>query len=139
VHERDHNTSWVVDLTRWPFVSIRPPSSGPEEDGELTQFYQALEHLFSRRRPYAVLYDVRGLFISASRRDRMTEWTSRNDSSIRTHMIALAVVVSSETERAQVMAGFWSLKQSYHARIFESPAEAEHWLLAEFARGEGAN
>lgn len=69
----------------------------------------------------------------------MTEWTSRNDSSIRTHMIALAVVVSSETERTQVMAGFWSLKHSYHARIFESPEDAERWLLTEFARGEGAN
>lgn len=139
MHESEHNTSWVVDLARWPLVFIRPPSSGPDEDGELARFYQALEHLFSRRRPYAVLYDVRGVFISASRRERMSEWTSRNDSSIRTHMIALAVVVSSETERTQVMAGFWSLKQSYHARIFESPEEAEQWLLAEFARGEGAN
>jgi hypothetical protein len=139
VHESDHNTSWVVDLARWPLVSIRPPSSGSDEDGELARFYQALEHLVSRRRPYTVLYDVRGVFISASRRDRMTEWTNSNDSSIRTHMIALAVVVSSETERSQVMAGFWSLKQSYHARIFESPEEAEHWLLGEFARGEGAN
>jgi hypothetical protein len=139
VQESDQNTSWVVDLERWPLVSIRPPSSGPDEDGELAQFYQALEQLFLRRRPYAVLYDVRGVFISASRRERMTEWTNRNDSSIRMHMIALAVVVSSETERTQVMAGFWSLRQSYHARIFESPVEAEHWLLAEFARGEGAN
>ena len=139
MHDRDHNTSWIVDLERWPLVIIRPPSSGPDEEGELARFYQALEQLLSRRRPYAVLYDVRGVFLSAPRRGRMTEWTNKNDSSIRTHMIALAVVVSSETERSQVMAAFWSFRQSYHARIFEHPEEAEQWLLSEFARGEGAN
>ena len=134
-----NNTSWQVDLVRWPLVFIRPPSSGPEGDSELNKFYQSLEQVFARRRPHVVLYDVRGVSISAGRRDRMTEWTNRNDSVIRTHMIALAVVVSSEYERAQVTAGFWSLKQSYHARIFDGLTEAEHWLLAEFARGEGAN
>jgi hypothetical protein len=110
-----------------------------DEDVELDAFYQSLEQLFARRRPYLVLYDVRGASISVSRRERMSEWTNRNDSSIRTHMIALAVLVSSEVERAHVTAGFWSLRQSYHARIFESLEEAERWLLAELARGEGAN
>ena len=128
-----------MDLERWPLVLIRPPSSGPNDDGELARFYQAIEQLFSRRRPFAALYDVRGVFISASRCERIAEWTSRNDSSIRANMIALAVVVSSERERSQVMAGFWSFRQSYHTRIFESLEEAEQWLLAEFARGEGAN
>ena len=134
-----NNTSWVVDLERWPLVFIRPPSSGPLTSGEVNRYYQSLEQVFARRRPYVVLYDVRGVFFSRSRRERMTEWTNRNDSLIRSHMIALAVVVSSELERAQVTAGFWRLRQSYHARIFEGLSEAERWLLAEFARGEGAN
>jgi hypothetical protein len=146
VPENDHNTTWVVDLVRWPLVFIRPPSGASsgaglvaDEDVELDAFYQSLEQLFARRRPYLVLYDVRGASISVSRRERMSEWTNRNDSSIRTHMIALAVLVSSEVERAHVTAGFWSLRQSYHARIFESLEEAERWLLAELARGQGAN
>jgi hypothetical protein len=146
VPENVHNITGVVDLERWPLVVVRPPSRArggepieADAEGELEEFYQSLEQVFARRRPYVVLYDVRGASISASRRDRMSEWTNRNDSSIRTHMIALAVVVSSEVERAHVTAGFWSLRQSYHARIFESIDEAERWLLSEFARGEGAN
>ena len=144
--ENVHNTSWVVDIERWPLVCVRPHASGrigethhADANIELDEFYQSLEQIFVRRRPYVVLYDVRGASISASRRDRIIEWSSRKDDSIRTYMIALAVVVSSEAERAHVTAGFWSLKQSYHARIFESLEDAERWLLAEFARGEGAN
>lgn len=134
-----NNTSWVVDLERWPLVLIRPPTSGPDEASDLDRFYLSVEQVLARRRPCVVLYDVRGVVISNARRERMTDWASRHDSSIRSHMIALAVVVSSELERAQVTAAFWSLRQSYHARIFEGVAEAERWLLAEFARGEGAN
>jgi hypothetical protein len=160
VPENIHYTTWVIDIGRWPLVIIRPPSGRGErtdanlelglglgidvdlaadEDRELDQFYQSLEQLLARRRPYVALYDARGVRSSASRRARMSDWSSLNDSAIRTHMIALAVVVGSELERAQVTAGFWSLKQSYHARIFESFEDAERWLLSEFARGEGAN
>ena len=139
VSEPHNNTTWEVELERWPLVYIRPPSSGPDGDHELGRFYQTLEQVLARRRPHVVLYDVRGVTFSSAHRDRITEWASRNDSAIRAHMIALAVVVSSELERAQVTAGFWSLRQSYHARIFEGTAEAAQWLLAEFARGEGAN
>lgn len=77
--------------------------------------------------------------MSARRRDRMSEWMNQNDSAIRAHMIALAVLVGSELERAEVTAGFWRLKHSFHARIFDDHQEAERWLLSEFARGEGAN
>jgi predicted alpha/beta hydrolase len=120
-------------------VFIRPPSAGPNEDADLNAFYQALEQVFARRRPHVVVYDVRGVKMSPHRSDRMNEWTTHNDGAIRAHMIALAVLVSSEHERAQVTAGFWSLKQSFHARIFDDAHEAERWLLSEFARGEGAN
>ena len=141
--ENVHNRTWVVDLGRWPLVSIRPPSGRRDldldPDAELDEFYHSLEQLLSRRRPFVAVYDVRGVSVSASRRERMSEWSSQNDTAIRMHMIALAVVVGTEHERAHVTAGFWSLKQSYHARIFESFEDAEGWLLSEFARGEGAN
>jgi hypothetical protein len=139
VPESDQNRSWVVNLERWPLVIIRPPSSGPNEDAELIEFYEAVEQVYMRRRPHVALYDVRGVFISVARRERMLEWAIQHDATIRAHMVALAVVVSSELERAQVTTGFWNLRQSYHARIFESWEEAERWLLTEFARGEGAN
>ena len=137
--EHAPTASAIVDLARWPLVFIRPPSAGPNEDAELDAYYQALEQVFTRRRPHVVLYDVRGVRMSAYRRDRMNEWTNQNDSAIRAHMIALAIVISTELERAEVTAGFWSLKQAFHARIFDDVQEAERWLLSEFARGEGAN
>jgi hypothetical protein len=129
----------LIDLERWPLVCIRPPSAVPDEGAELDAFYRELETVLARRRPLVVLYDLRGVRTSTARRERMIEWTSKHDAAIRTYMSALAIVVSSEEERANVTAAFWSLKQSYHARIFDSTEEAEHWLLSEFARGEGAN
>jgi hypothetical protein len=77
--------------------------------------------------------------MSANRRRRLLEWASRNDAAIRTHMIALAVVIGSELERAEVTSAFWRLNRSYHASVFENDMDAERWLLSEFARGEGAN
>jgi hypothetical protein len=129
----------VVDVERWPLVFIRPPSGVSDDSADLDAYYRALEQVITRRRPYVVLYDVRGVKMSAGRRSRLRDWTNLHDSSIRVHLIALAVVVSSQSERAEVTAGFWSLEQSFHARIFDDVAEAERWLLGEFARGEGAN
>jgi hypothetical protein len=140
VTENVHNTSWVVDSQRWPLVYVRPPSSGPNEWSELDAFHRAIiEQVFARRRLHVVLYDMRGVAISSERRQQMTDWSSQRDAVIRPHMLALAVVVSSEEERANVTAGFWSLQRSFHARIFDCIVEAEQWLLAEFARGEGSN
>lgn len=141
VPESADNTAWAVDLTRWPLVSIRPPAAavdGPTSE-EFDRFCQSLAQLFARRRPFVVLYDVRGGNLSPARRQRMIDWASQYDDAIRTNMIALAVIVGSESERAHVTAGFWSLRRSYHASLFDDPQEAERWLLAEFARGEGCN
>lgn len=139
----------MVDLAHWPLVVAQPPSeeakstersARPKDDSAaLEQFYRDLEQVLGRRRPFVVLFDVRGAKTLSSCRKRLIAWTNVHDSSIRTHMIALAVVVESEIERDDVTGAFWNLNQSYHARIFDDAAEAKRWLLSEFARGEGAN
>lgn len=134
----------MVDLERWPLVVAEPPAA--EASGErgddpvaLETFYRDLEQVLARRRPFVAVFDVRGVRTLSKCRKRLTDWTNVHDSSIRAYMIALAVVVESEVERADVTTAFWNLNQSYHARIFDDLREAERWLLAEFARGEGAN
>ena len=129
----------MVDLERWPLVVALPPPERGEDALDLDEFYRELEQVLLRRRPFVVLFDVTGVKTLSSCRKRLVEWTNAHDSSIRAQMIALAVVVDSEVERAAVTAAFWNLNQSYHARIFNDAGEAEHWLLAEFARGHGAN
>ena len=95
--------------------------------------------MLARKRPFAVLYDVRGVRIGPERRDRLVAWATDNDAAIREYMSALAFVIGSELERAEVTSAFWRLNRTYHARVFESESDAERWLLSEFARGEGAN
>jgi hypothetical protein len=77
--------------------------------------------------------------MGAIRRDRLIAWAAENDAAIREYMIALAFVIGSELERAEVTSAFWRLNRTYHASVFESESDAERWLLSEFARGEGAN
>jgi hypothetical protein len=129
----------MVDLERWPLVVAQPPATRGEDSAALEEFYRGLEQVLSRRRPFVIVFDLRGVKTLSNCRKRLVEWTNVHDSSIRAYMIALAVVVESEVERADVTTTFWNLNQSYHARIFDDSSEAENWLLAEFARGEGAN
>lgn len=134
----------MVDLERWPLVVAQPPAAQlavarGDDSAALDDFYRGLEQVLLRRRPFVALFDVRGVKTLSNCRKRLIEWTNVHDSSIRAYMIALAVVLGSEIERADVTTAFWNLNQSYHARIFDDASEAENWLLAEFARGEGAN
>lgn len=137
--EHVHIASALVDLERWPLVRVRPPSGLSEDLSDLHAFGRELEQILGRKRPFVALYDVRDVRMTANRRKRLLDWASRNDAAIRTHMIALAVVIGSELERAEVTSAFWGLNRTYHASVFESDADAERWLLSEFARGEGAN
>jgi hypothetical protein len=134
----------MIDLERWPLLVAQPPSAKPlSERGNgpaaLDAFLRELEHVLSRRREFVLVFDVRGVRTRSNCRKRLTDWTNAHDSSIRTYMKALAVVVGSEVERADVTSVFWNLNQSYHARILHDASEAEQWLLAELARGEHAN
>lgn len=118
---------------------MRPPSGVSAEGSDVDAFCRDLEQMLTRKRPFVVLYDVCGVRMSSARRERMITWASRNDAAIREHMIALAFVIGSERERAEVTSAFWSLNRTYHASVFDSETDAERWLLSEFARGEGAN
>ena len=130
----------MVDLARWPLVMAQPPSAKPlSDEGSLDDFFRDLDLVLSKRRPFVVLFDARRARNSSNERKRLIAWANLHDRSISKYMVALAVLVESEIERAYVTAAFWNLKRSYHARIFQNASEAEHWLLAEFARGEGVN
>lgn len=106
---------------------------------DLDVFCRELDAMLARKRSFAVLYDVRGVSIGFERRNRLINWAADNDAAIRAYMSALAFLVGSEIERAEVTSAFWRLNRTYHARVFDSESDAERWLLSEFARGEGAN
>lgn len=109
------------------------------EGADLDSFCRELDSMLARKRSFAVLYDVRGVKAGAERRDRLIAWATANDAAIREYMSALAFLVGSELERAEVTSAFWRLNRTYHACVFDTESDAERWLLSEFARGEGAN
>jgi hypothetical protein len=139
VTEHLYNTPGGVDVARWPLVIIRPPSGVSVDGSDLDAFCRELESMLARKRPFAALYDVRGIRMGADRRNQLIAWATQNDAAIRQYMSALAFVIGSELERAEVTSAFWRLNRTYHACVFESESDAERWLLSEFARGEGAN
>jgi hypothetical protein len=131
--------AFTVDLERWPLVYIKPPAA-PSDDANIIALYcRALESMLARRRPHVVLLDMRGARTTANGRRSMVDWLIRHDAAVREWMIALAVLASSELDRVQVTATFWSFDSSFHSRIFSDQPAAEHWLLSEYARHQAAN
>lgn len=131
--------AYRVDTQRWPLVYTRPPATDLLATGVFREFYLALDELLARRRPYVVVVDMRGLQPSPIRGQLFAEWVAARSTSIRDYMIALAYVVTADGEREYVTDTFFALEQSFHARLFPDLAEAEHWLLSEYARREAPN
>ena len=129
---------FVVDSQRWPLLRVRPPSNMVYERATMEAYFGALEAVLARRRLCGVLLDMRDVHACERIVQVSIAWLARWDSSIRSTMVALAVLVSTPADRERVIAWFWRFEAGYHAQVFEEQRAAVHWLLAEHARHEAS-
>jgi len=122
---------YAVDDSRWPLVTARAIAYDPQT---LEACYRKIEELLARKRPFVVLFDLRGATSSSERRRRLQEFGERYAVEIERYLAGVALVASSPIERGFITAGLWLRSPTYPMRVFSTAIEGEAWLREDFSR-----
>jgi hypothetical protein len=121
-----------IDDSRWPLLVARA-TQYLSDPAALDASYRKLESLLQREQRFLLVFDMRGASSSSSRRRRFLEWGETHADALTRLLVASAIVAASSIERGFVTAALWVRTPAFPMRVFASSAEAEAWLLSNYA------
>lgn len=123
---------YAIDDSRWPLLVARATEYLSDEMA-VDASYRKLEQILKREELFVLVFDMRGATSTSARRKRFREWGLQHEDALTRLIVAAAVVARSSIERGFVTASLWLAAPVFPMRVFTDSADAESWLLTDFA------